>query len=114
MTEVVKRQNSKSKKSFNQVTQIMVLLLLVTGRQPDSAGRGAGQESSSLGKLSVGHQAWPRGAQLPVPAQGQRTKPSSSLTRTLFLSADQRVPDQSRQGPDYRSPVLLRCVPRPG
>lgn len=31
MTEVVKRQNSKSKKSFNQVKlQIMVLLRLVT------------------------------------------------------------------------------------
>lgn len=80
MTEVVKRQNSKSKKSFNQVTEIMVLLHLVTGAHPDSAGWEAGQEmesetccavSNSLGdSVCVGHQLWLWGALLPFPAQG--------------------------------------------
>lgn len=64
MTEVVKRQNSKSKKSFNQVTQVMVLLHLVTKSQPGPAGRETGWEmefvtwgavSNSLGD-PVGHQ----------------------------------------------------------
>lgn len=77
MTEVVKRQNSKSKKSFNQVTQIMVLLHLVTG---SSDGREAGQEeefeicgavSNSLGNpVCVGHRPQLWGSLLSFPAQG--------------------------------------------
>lgn len=52
MTEVVKRQNSKSKKSFNQVTQIMVLLHLVTGA-PQMGGKQGKRRSLRSVELSV-------------------------------------------------------------
>lgn len=71
---------------------------------PSREGSRAG-DSISLGD--------PFGA-APSPAQPRECAEAAAPSLQPFLSADQRVPDQSGQGADHRGPVLLRCVPGPG
>lgn len=85
MTEVVKRQNSKSKKSFNQVTRVMVLSHLVTGGQPDVAGEKQGGREELFGGSIC---CWPRGLHegylAPLPCTGRCTAPGCSSLRLFF------------------------------
>lgn len=85
MTEVVKRQNSKSKKSFNQVTRVMVLSHLVTGGQPDVAGeKQGGREELFGGSVCCWSLGLHQGCLAPLPCTGRCTGPGSPSLKLFF------------------------------